>query len=123
MRVSAFFVFARWLLVLQALLAFPHASAAEPLLQTGDYVTERGWGTLVIKRGNGGALNFKLEAMGANAHSCGLRGEIRNGRATLDGMDKGLFYIPTHAHLIDDMGARHEAVRAATVALGLKPAP
>ena len=88
MHVSAFFVFARWLLVLQALLAFPHASAAEPLLQTGDYVTERGWGTLVIKRGNGGALNFKLEAMGANAHSCGLRGEIRNGRAKLDGMDK-----------------------------------
>lgn len=39
----------------------------------------------------------------------------------LDGMDKGLFYIPTHAHLIDDMGARYEAIRDATVALGLKP--
>lgn len=39
----------------------------------------------------------------------------------LDGMDRGLFYIPTHAHLIDDMGARYEAIRDATVALGLKP--
>lgn len=38
----------------------------------------------------------------------------------LDGMDKGLFYIPTHAHLIDDMGARYEAIRDATSALGLK---
>jgi NAD(P)-dependent dehydrogenase (short-subunit alcohol dehydrogenase family) len=39
----------------------------------------------------------------------------------LDGMDRGLFYIPTHAHLVDDMGARYKAIRDATVALGLKP--
>ena len=38
----------------------------------------------------------------------------------LDGMDKGLFYIPTHAHLIDDMAPRHDAIAAATKALGLK---
>lgn len=38
----------------------------------------------------------------------------------LAGLDKGLFYIPTHAHLIDDMGARYSAIAAATKALGLK---
>jgi len=38
----------------------------------------------------------------------------------LDGLDKGLFYIPTHAHLIDDMGARSNAIAEATKTLGLK---
>jgi NAD(P)-dependent dehydrogenase (short-subunit alcohol dehydrogenase family) len=37
----------------------------------------------------------------------------------LDGLDKGLFYIPTHAHIIEDMGARYNAIAAATEALGL----
>jgi NAD(P)-dependent dehydrogenase (short-subunit alcohol dehydrogenase family) len=52
----------------------------------------------------------------------GLLMPERCAEIALDGMDKGLFYIPTHAHRIDDMGARYEGVRAATVALGLKPA-
>lgn len=39
----------------------------------------------------------------------------------LDGMDKGLFYIPTQPHLFDDMAARYEAMRASVKALGLKP--
>ena len=71
--------------------------AAEPVLQPGDYITERGWGTLAIKRGNGGALNFQLEAMGGNAHSCSLDGEIRNGRATLEAMDKDKPCVVTFA--------------------------
>jgi NAD(P)-dependent dehydrogenase (short-subunit alcohol dehydrogenase family) len=50
----------------------------------------------------------------------GLLMPERCAEIALDGMDKGLFYIPTHAHLIDDMGARYEAMRAATAALGLK---
>ena len=58
-------------------------------LQPGDYVTERGWGTLAITRDKSGALKFSLEAMGGNAHSCSLDGEIRNGRATLEALDKG----------------------------------
>ncbi|OYQ28270.1 hypothetical protein CHU93_09140 [Sandarakinorhabdus cyanobacteriorum] len=37
----------------------------------------------------------------------------------LKGLDLGLFHIPTHAHLIDDMGWRHGSVAAATAALGL----
>jgi len=38
----------------------------------------------------------------------------------LAGLDLGLFYIPTHRHLIDDMAARQQGVAAATVALGLQ---
>lgn len=37
----------------------------------------------------------------------------------LKGMDLGLFYIPTHAHLADDMRPRTEGVAAALKALGL----
>lgn len=76
------------MLALQGGRSWPQASAAETTVQPGDYLTERGWGALVIKRGHAGALNFKLEAMGGNAHSCGLGGEIRDGRATLEAFDK-----------------------------------
>jgi hypothetical protein len=50
-------------------------------------------------------------------------GIIRPERAAelcLAGLDLGLFYIPTHRHLIDDMAARHQGVAAATAALGLQ---
>jgi NAD(P)-dependent dehydrogenase (short-subunit alcohol dehydrogenase family) len=49
----------------------------------------------------------------------GLLMPERCAEIALDGMDKGLFYIPTHAHLIEDMQARHDAMRDATRALGL----
>lgn len=39
----------------------------------------------------------------------------------LQGMDNGLFYIPTHAHLVDDMRSRTEGIAAAARALGLTP--
>ncbi len=38
----------------------------------------------------------------------------------LRGMDLGLFYIPTHAHLADDMRPRMEGVEASLRALGLR---
>ena len=38
----------------------------------------------------------------------------------LAGLDAGLFYIPTHAHLADDMAPRAEGVRAALAKLGLR---
>ncbi len=38
----------------------------------------------------------------------------------LDGIDKGLFHIPTHAHLADDMNPRHDSVAASVRALGLR---
>jgi len=37
----------------------------------------------------------------------------------LKGLDLGLFYIPTHAHLADDMGPRLAAMRESVRALGL----
>jgi NAD(P)-dependent dehydrogenase (short-subunit alcohol dehydrogenase family) len=37
----------------------------------------------------------------------------------LMGMDLGLFYVPTHAHLIDDMAPRYEGVAEAIRQLGL----
>jgi NAD(P)-dependent dehydrogenase (short-subunit alcohol dehydrogenase family) len=37
----------------------------------------------------------------------------------LDGLDKGLFWIPTHRHLADDMGPRHDGIADAVRALGL----
>lgn len=37
----------------------------------------------------------------------------------LKGMDLGLFYIPTHAHIADDMQPRHDGVVGALKALGL----
>lgn len=37
----------------------------------------------------------------------------------LNGLDLGLFYIPTHAHIADDMRPRTEGVAASLKALGL----
>jgi hypothetical protein len=37
----------------------------------------------------------------------------------LDGLDKGLFWIPTHRHLADDMGPRHAGIAEAVRQLGL----
>lgn len=41
----------------------------------------------------------------------------------LQGIDLGLFYIPTHAHLMADMAGRSDGVAAATAALGLTKTP
>jgi NAD(P)-dependent dehydrogenase (short-subunit alcohol dehydrogenase family) len=38
----------------------------------------------------------------------------------LKGMDLGLFYVPTHAHLIDDMGPRYHGMSEAIRQLGLR---
>jgi hypothetical protein len=37
----------------------------------------------------------------------------------LKGLDLGLFYIPTHAHIADDMRPRTEGISNALKALGL----
>lgn len=44
----------------------------------------------------------------------------RCAQIALNGMDLGLFYIPTHAHLADDMRPRTEGVIDALKALGLR---
>ncbi len=46
----------------------------------------------------------------------------RAAQLCLAGLDLGLFHIPTHAHLIRDMGWRQASVAAATRALGLDEA-
>lgn len=51
----------------------------------GEYVTEGGWGILNVKRDKEKGLVFELEAIGANAHMCGLKGGIRpDGRVDLE---------------------------------------
>ncbi|WP_442782027.1 hypothetical protein [Collimonas fungivorans] len=55
---------------------------------TGNYISEGGWGNLSIRQKNPEGIVFEIHAFGANAHSCQLEGEIRNGRATLESSEK-----------------------------------
>lgn len=75
------------LLLLPALLSGSPAGA-QPApatrLEAGEYITEKGWGTLTLRQGGGGRLSFVIEAVGANGHTCGLEGEVVKGRATLE---------------------------------------
>jgi NAD(P)-dependent dehydrogenase (short-subunit alcohol dehydrogenase family) len=50
----------------------------------------------------------------------GLISSERCAEIALAGMDHGLFYIPTHAHLADDMRSRTEGITAALKTLGLR---
>lgn len=75
-------------LLLATLPAAGPVAAADVAIAPGVYVTERGWGVLEIARAKNGATTFSLEAMGGNAHSCSLDGEIRNGRAVLEAFEK-----------------------------------
>ncbi|GLR14671.1 hypothetical protein GCM10007907_34610 [Chitinimonas prasina] len=77
----------RLILTILLLVALP--TVASPTIQPGEYLTEGGWGTLKIKPGKNKQLTFVLDAIGANAHSCNLEGEIINGRATLEAEEEG----------------------------------
>ncbi len=57
-------------------------------LAPGEYVSERSRGLLTLKPGKSGALLFSIESVGANAHTCALEGELRAGRATLEGAEE-----------------------------------
>lgn len=50
----------------------------------------------------------------------GLIMPARCAEIALNGMDLGLFYVQTHAHLIDDMRPRYDEIEKATHALGLR---
>lgn len=63
------------------LLSAVTASAAEPT--PGEYISDRGWGTLNISRNKGGKMGFSISSIGANGHSCSLEGAIRDGEAVL----------------------------------------
>lgn len=55
----------------------------EPL--TGTYVTDNGWGELLLSRGNDG-LHFSIEVVGTNYHLCNLEGDVTGfkGRTSTD---------------------------------------
>jgi hypothetical protein len=62
--------------------------ASAQTLVAGEYVTDGGWGTLTLSAGAKGATHFTIESVGANGHSCSLEGDVRNGKATLEGLDE-----------------------------------
>jgi hypothetical protein len=63
------------------------ASATSTALTPGTYIAEGGAGSLVLKAGKSGALNFSISTTGDNGHNCSLEGELRAGRAKLEGLD------------------------------------
>lgn len=71
--------------LLTALLFIPFPSYAAQDIQPGKYVTEGGWGALKIVQGRDGTLYFEISSVGINAHTCTLSGDIRNGKAELEG--------------------------------------
>lgn len=86
---SSSLILARWLVLPVALMLSLTAGAqpAKPAapaqtVPTGTFITEQSWGTLTIKR-QGAKLLFNLSAVGANAHTCDLEGEIRGLKADL----------------------------------------
>lgn len=62
--------------------------ASAQTLVAGEYVTDGGWGTLTLSATAKGAMHFTIESVGANGHSCSLEGDVRNGKATLEGLDE-----------------------------------
>ncbi|HEX7643354.1 MAG TPA: hypothetical protein VF472_14205 [Burkholderiaceae bacterium] len=62
-------------------LCFELAHAAEPA--PGEYIAEKGRGTLTVTRGADGKMHFDISAIGANGHSCSIDGGIKEGKAVL----------------------------------------
>jgi len=58
---------------------------AQPEIAPGEYITERGWGNLKIKKDQNGGLSYQIDTVGGNAHTCNLSGEILNGKSVLEG--------------------------------------
>lgn len=65
------------------------ASAQLATPKPGEYIMEGGWGTLVVRAGSEGGVDFKIDTLGANAHSCQLEGTVHSGIANVptDGED------------------------------------
>jgi hypothetical protein len=103
-----------------------------PGFQPGEYISEGGMGTLAIERRADGVLTFSIESIGANGHTCSLDGEIRNGKATLEGLEDEEPCVVTFtatAAGIDVTSSENGAcraycgMRAAFEAVYFKPAP
>jgi hypothetical protein len=63
------------------------ARSPAPTFESGEYVTEAGWGSLTLGVASRGSQSFSIQAIGANAHTCDLDGSLSNGKATLEGFD------------------------------------
>jgi len=77
----------RFLIAALAFAAFPPAALARspaPTFEAGEYITERGWGTLTLGAPSRGSQPFAIQAVGANAHTCDLEGSVSNGKAALE---------------------------------------
>ncbi len=57
--------------------------AASTAIHPGHYIAEGGWGDLIITSGENAALDFNLQSVGGNAHTCNLEGRIDGTTATL----------------------------------------
>jgi hypothetical protein len=73
----------RWLIIAAA--ALPWSAQAADSVHAGSY--ENPNGNLVVT-GQPGALKFKIDAFGANGHTCSLDGDIHDDQAKLDGDDE-----------------------------------
>ncbi len=74
-------------MITAALLNMPaNAQPSTATLKPGEYISEYGQGQLVLKPSKNGALAFSIDSVGANGHTCSLEGELRGGRATLEGV-------------------------------------
>jgi hypothetical protein len=76
----------RFIAIFLSLLCF--SALAQPVLSTGQYVTEGGWGNLTLKQ-TGKKLHFSIETIGGNGHTCSLEGDISQQQATLEGGEAG----------------------------------
>lgn len=61
------------------------AQAAGPAPKPGEYIAERGWGTLIVGAAVREGSPFSLKSFGANFHTCSLEGRIAGGKARIDG--------------------------------------
>lgn len=73
--------------VLWSFILFSAQAFAQARIVPGDYLTERGWGSLTIGPAGNDALKFSIVAVGGNTHVCQLEGEIRNGKANVEAQD------------------------------------
>ena len=78
-----------WFATTATLIAIAPSFAQKPAgtLSPGEYISDEGSGHLTLKPGKSGALNFTISSTGSNGHACSLEGEVRNGRAQLEGVD------------------------------------
>ncbi len=73
-------------LALAPVLLLALATGAEGAgIPPGDYVFEHSHGDLIVASLEQGVQKFTIETVGANAHTCAVEGEIRDGVATIEG--------------------------------------